>query len=65
MLNEQLKLGASADDLYSAVNAIDFSNFIRVEADELTYPLHVILRYTIERQVVSGELSVDEIPSAW
>ncbi|EJK47786.1 hypothetical protein THAOC_33477 [Thalassiosira oceanica] len=65
MLNDQLKLDASADDLYSAVNAIDFSNFIRVEADELTYPLHVILRYTIERQVVSGELSVNEIPSTW
>ena len=55
----------SAMELYEAVNAIDFENLIRVEADELTYPLHVILRYNIERDVVSGSLNVEDIPTRW
>ena len=38
---------------------------IRVEADEVTYPLHVALRYDIERAVVAGEMTVAEIPEAW
>lgn len=38
---------------------------IRVEADECTYPLHVILRYRIEKAFLTGELSVDDIPDAW
>ncbi|KAL9185714.1 hypothetical protein ACHAXT_003491 [Thalassiosira profunda] len=55
----------SAEDLYAAVNAVDFDNLIRVEADELTYPLHVILRYNIERDVVAGTLDVADIPARW
>ena len=55
----------SAEELYAAVNAVDFTNLIRVEADELTYPLHVILRYNIERDVVSGDLDVNDIPKRW
>ena len=39
--------------------------FIRVDADEVTYPAHVILRYEIERALVEGELEVDDIPAAW
>jgi carboxypeptidase Taq len=38
---------------------------IRIEADEITYPLHVILRYRIERALLSGDLSIADIPSAW
>ncbi len=38
---------------------------IRVDADEVTYPAHVILRYEIERALVEGELEVDDIPAAW
>lgn len=38
---------------------------IRVEADELTYPLHVQLRYDLERQLLAGELSVAQLPEAW
>lgn len=48
--------------LYAAVNAVDFTNLIRVDADELTYPLHVILRFGIERDVISGKLDVNDIP---
>lgn len=38
---------------------------IRVEADELTYPLHVILRYELEKQLLSGTLEVSDLPEAW
>ena len=41
------------------------SGFIRVEADEISYPLHVILRYRIERELLSGALTVADIPGAW
>ncbi|MCY3837215.1 MAG: carboxypeptidase M32 [Gammaproteobacteria bacterium] len=39
--------------------------FIRVDADELTYPLHVILRYRLETALLTGDLAVAEIPDAW
>eukprot|EP00804_Cyclotella_cryptica_P014452 CCRYP_004787-RA/>CCRYP_004787-RA protein AED:0.07 eAED:0.07 QI:31/-1/1/1/-1/0/1/309/487 len=56
----------SAEEIYQAVNGVDFANnLIRVEADELNYPLHVILRYNIEREVVAGELDVNDIPARW
>eukprot|EP00554_Chaetoceros_debilis_P015936 CAMPEP_0194123872 /NCGR_PEP_ID=MMETSP0150-20130528/56333_1 /TAXON_ID=122233 /ORGANISM="Chaetoceros debilis, Strain MM31A-1" /LENGTH=581 /DNA_ID=CAMNT_0038817325 /DNA_START=55 /DNA_END=1797 /DNA_ORIENTATION=+ len=54
----------SADDIYGAINAVSPSE-IRVEADELTYPLHVILRYNIEKDVVEGRMEVDDIPQRW
>ncbi|MBP9149291.1 MAG: carboxypeptidase M32 [Rhodoferax sp.] len=39
--------------------------FIRVDADELTYPAHVILRYEIERDLMNGEIEPDDIPVLW
>ena len=39
--------------------------FIRVDADEITYPLHVILRHRLERQLIAGELEVADLPVAW
>lgn len=39
--------------------------FIRVEADEVTYPLHVILRTRLERALLSGDLTVADLPAAW
>ena len=39
--------------------------FIRVDADEITYPLHVILRTRLERALLSGELQVKDLPGAW
>ncbi|MBV9785838.1 MAG: carboxypeptidase M32 [Acidisphaera sp.] len=38
---------------------------IRVDADEMTYPAHVILRFGLERALVAGELSVEDLPGAW
>jgi carboxypeptidase Taq len=40
-------------------------SLIRVEADEVSYPAHVILRYRLERAMLSGELAVAELPAAW
>ncbi len=39
--------------------------FIRVDADELTYPAHVILRFRLERAMIGGELSIADLPGAW
>jgi carboxypeptidase Taq len=39
--------------------------FIRVDADEVTYPAHVILRYEIERPLIEGEIEVEDIPGLW
>lgn len=39
--------------------------FIRVEADELTYPAHVILRFRLERALIAGDLAVADLPGAW
>jgi len=54
----------SVDELYRATNRVGAS-FIRVEADELTYNLHVILRYRIEQKLMAGDLSASEVPAAW
>ncbi len=51
-------------DMYYAVNQVEAS-MIRIEADELTYPLHIMLRYDIERMMISGEITVDELPKVW
>jgi carboxypeptidase Taq len=40
-------------------------SFIRTEADELTYPLHVVLRFEIEQQLIRGTLHVKDLPSMW
>jgi carboxypeptidase Taq len=39
--------------------------YIRVDADEVTYPAHVILRYDIERALIEGEVEADDIPALW
>ena len=55
----------SAREAYEAANQVYDANFIRVEADELTYHLHIIVRFEIERELISGELAVDEVPDRW
>ncbi len=54
----------SFDDFYKQINEVKAS-FIRIEADELTYCLHIILRYEIEIALINGELKVEEIPKLW
>ncbi|MEO8083435.1 MAG: carboxypeptidase M32 [Ardenticatenales bacterium] len=56
--------GTSADDFWRAVNIVQPS-LIRVEADELTYNLHIILRFEIERALISGSLQPADARDAW
>ncbi len=55
---------ATEDDIYRAVNKLGPS-LIRVEADELTYNLHIILRFEIERDLFSGKIQVADLPEVW
>lgn len=50
---------------YEAVNQVYPENLIRVEADELSYHLHIIIRYEIERDLLTGDLDVQEVPAVW
>jgi carboxypeptidase Taq len=52
------------EDLYLAVNKVEPS-FIRTEADELTYSLHILVRYEMEKLIIDGNVSFDELPSIW
>jgi carboxypeptidase Taq len=52
------------DALYRAVNRVRPS-LIRVEADEATYSLHIILRYELEREMIAGTLPLEDLPEAW
>ena len=60
---EQLK-GVTAWDFYRAVNK-SVPSLIRTEADELTYSFHIMVRYELEKQLIGGTLSVDDLPAAW
>ncbi|MCE2999566.1 MAG: carboxypeptidase M32 [Betaproteobacteria bacterium] len=53
-----------ADNLYRLWTRVK-PGFIRVDADEVTYPAHVILRYEIERPLVEGEIEPEDIPALW
>jgi carboxypeptidase Taq len=58
-------LGELDDDrLFRAVNGVN-PTLIRVEADETTYNLHIILRFELELGMIEGGLAVDDVPSAW
>jgi carboxypeptidase Taq len=50
--------------LTQAVNVVQPS-LIRISADEITYPLHIIIRFELEKQIVDGSLEVSELPEAW
>jgi carboxypeptidase Taq len=55
---------ATVDDWYFAVNAVRPS-LIRVEADEVTYGLHIMLRFDLERRLMTDRLRVKDVPEAW
>lgn len=54
----------AGDDLWALGTQVKPGK-IRVEADEVTYPLHVMLRYEIESALINGEIEVDAIPELW
>jgi len=64
-VEDHLAVDVSPRRLYEAANRVDPDNLIRVEADELTYHLHIVLRFEIERDLVAGDLAVEEIPAVW
>ncbi len=51
-------------DLYRGVNRVEPS-FIRIEADEVTYNLHIILRFNLEKALITDNLQVKDLPDAW
>jgi carboxypeptidase Taq len=55
---------ASRDDFYRAVNRVAPS-LVRIEADEVTYNLHIVLRVELERELLSGTLRTRDLPDAW
>lgn len=56
--------GVLLEDFYRAINAVK-PGFIRIEADEVTYSLHIIVRFELEKALIEGSLKVKEIPDAW
>jgi carboxypeptidase Taq len=54
----------SAEELFTALNRVEAS-YIRTEADEVTYNLHIILRFELERALIAGDLPVADLEEAW
>jgi carboxypeptidase Taq len=54
----------TAENFYKIINQVKRS-LIRVEADEVTYPAHVILRYNLEKDMIEGKLEIKDLPEAW
>lgn len=52
------------ENLYREINNVEPS-FIRVDADEVTYPLHIIMRYKLEKALIAGDITVRDIPWLW
>lgn len=55
---------ANAQDFYACVNRVS-DGFIRTEADEVQYNLHVLLRFDLERALIAGDLAVGDLEAAW
>ena len=56
--------GVASDDLYLAINSVA-PTLIRVDADEVTYNLHIVLRFELEKKLFAGTLAVADLPAAW
>lgn len=56
--------GVTIEDFYRAINHAAPS-LIRTQADELTYPFHVMIRYEIEKMILDGDVDVKELPKIW
>jgi carboxypeptidase Taq len=54
-----------AREAFESANQVYEDNLIRVEADELTYHLHIVIRFEIERALISGDLAVEDVPETW
>ena len=63
--NETAGEDVSPRRAYEAANTVEEHNPIRVEADELTYHSHILLRFEVERALIEGEIEVGEVPEVW
>jgi carboxypeptidase Taq len=63
--NDHLRTDAAPREFYEAANTVHPDNLIRVEADELTYHMHIVLRFEIERDLIRGDLAVEDVPQVW
>ncbi len=59
-----IKLATDTENLFSALNPLKLG-FIRVDSDEVTYNLHILLRFELERDLMEGRLEVKDLPDAW
>ena len=57
--------GVSVQQLHAAANAVEPGGMIRVDADEVHYNLHILLRFDLEKRLFAGTLKVAELPEAW
>ena len=64
LIAETLGVQIEPGQLFGAVNRVTPS-YIRVEADEATYGLHIILRFELEQALIEGRLAVSDLPTAW
>ncbi|QSX04754.1 carboxypeptidase M32 [Sedimentibacter sp. zth1] len=60
---EQFK-DTTLEDFFMAINKVE-NSLIRTEADELTYPLHIMIRYDIEKMIFNNEIEVSDLPKVW
>ncbi len=63
-LGDDVLEGWAVEDVIAEVNTVE-RGFIRVDADETTYPLHIILRFEIEKALIEGSLAVSDLPEVW
>ena len=56
--------GVALEDFLRAIN-VSKPSLIRIEADELTYPLHIMIRYEIEKGIFNGDYKVEDLPEIW
>ncbi len=63
LFSEQLN-GATDEQWWRYVNRVE-PGFIRVDADEVTYGMHIILRYELEQEIIAGRLELSDLPRAW
>lgn len=54
----------SLDDFYKAINKVEPS-LVRIKSDEVTYNLHIIIRYELEKMIINGEVNLNDLPELW
>lgn len=59
------ELGEMDFDTFILKMNVSYPSLIRINADELTYPLHILIRYELEKEFIDGSLSIDQLEEAW